>query len=175
MSRLAIPFPVIYPMRPFKCPVSYSIPRYLPNAPHQTYRLAITFPAIYPMHHSNHPVLLFHSTLFTQCAPSNVPFRFSIPPYLPNAPHQTSRLAITLPAIYTMRRSKRPVYLFHSPLFTQCATPNVPFSYSRPSAPPNVRFRNSIPRYLPNAPLQTSRLAIPFPAIYPMHHSNHSV
>jgi len=54
-----------------------------------------------------------------------------------------------------MRPFIRPVFVFHSPLFTKCATPNYPFSYS-------------IPRYLSNAPLQTSRLAIHFTAIYPM-------
>jgi len=51
-----------------------------------------------------------------------------------------------------MRPIKRPDYLFHSPLFTQCAPPYVPFSYI-------------IPRYLPDAPLQISRLAILLPAI----------
>jgi len=100
-------------------------------------------------------IYLFHSPLLTQCTPPNIILRYSSPRYLPNAPLQTSRLPIPLHDIYPMRPSKRPVQLFHSPLFTQRAPPNVPFSYS-------------IPHYLPNAPIQTSRLAIPFPAIYPM-------
>ena len=93
--------------------------------------------------------------LFTQFATPNVPFSYSVPRYLPNGPLQTSRLAIPFPAIFPMRLSKRPFYLFHSPLFTQCTPPNIPFSYY-------------IPRYLPNAPLQTEVLYIAFHAIYPM-------
>jgi len=142
------------------------------------------------MRPSKLPVYLSHCPLFDQCAHTNVPFRYSIHRYLPNAPLQMSLLAIPFPAIYPMttptvpfsnsipgylpnaplqksllpnpfpaiypmRTTKRPVYLFQSSLITQCA-------------PPNVRFRRSIPRYLPNAALQTTRLAIPFPAIYPM-------
>jgi len=118
-------------------------------------RLSIPFPAIYPMRHSKRPFLLFHSPQLTQCTHPNLPFINPIPSCLPNAPIQTSRLAIPFPAIYPMRPSKRPVYLSHSPLLTQCA-------------PPNVRFTYSIPRYLPNAPLHTSRLDIPFPSIYSM-------
>jgi len=66
-----------------------------------------------------------------------------------------SRLSIPLPDVYPMRPTKRPVLLFHFPLFTQCGPPNVTFSYS-------------ISGYLPNAPLQTSLLPIQFPSIYPM-------
>jgi len=61
-----------------------------------------------------------------------------------------------------MRPSKRPLYLLYSPLFTQCAPPHFPFSYP-------------IPRYLPNASLQSFRLAIPIPAIYPMRPSKRPV
>jgi len=61
-----------------------------------------------------------------------------------------------------MRPTKRPDYLLHSLLFTQCAAPNVPFT-------------KSIPRYLPNAPHQTFRLAIPVLAIYPMRPSKRNV
>ena len=89
-------------------------------------------------------VSLFHSPLFSQCAPPYVPFSNSIPRYLPNAPLQTSRLAIHFPTIYPMRHSKR-------------------------------YFRYSIPRYLPNAPLQKSHLDIPLPTIYGMHPSKRPV
>jgi len=61
-----------------------------------------------------------------------------------------------------MHPSKRPVKLFHSPLFTQRTPQHVPFSYS-------------IPGYLRIAPLQTSPLTITFPAIYPMRHTNRTV
>jgi len=84
------------------------------------------------MRHSKRPFYLLHSPLFTKCTPPNILLRYSIPRYLPNASLTTSRLAIPLPAIYPMRPSKRPVQLFHSPLFTQRAPPNVPFSYSIP-------------------------------------------
>jgi len=108
------------------------------------------------------PVYIFHSLLFNQCAPPNVPFRYSNPRYLHNATLQTSRLANTFHAIYPMRPSKRPVWLFHSPLFTQCAAPNVPFTYY-------------IPRYLPNAPHQTSRLDISVHAIYTIRYSKRKI
>ena len=71
-----------------------------------------------------------------------------------------------------MRPSKRPVYLFHSPLFTQRTPPHVPFRYSIPFYLLNASLKS--PLQLLHSPLftqcahQTSRLAIPFPAIYPM-------
>jgi len=108
------------------------------------------------MRHTKRPLYLLHSPLFTQCNTPYILLRYSIPRYLPNASLKTSRLAIPFPAIYPMRSSKRPVKIFHSPLFTQCTPQNVSFSYS-------------IPRYLTNAPHQTSRLDVPFPAIYSMH------
>jgi len=143
-------------------PFSYSIPRYSPNAPLQTFRLAIPFPAIYLMRPSNRQFYLFHSPIFTQCALPNIRFSYSIPRYLLNTTIQTSRLAIPFPAIYPMRPSKRPVYLLHSTKYTQCPPPNVPFDYS-------------IFRYLLNAQLQSYSLAIPFPAIYPMRPSKRPV
>ena len=112
------------------------------------------------MHISKRTFYLFYSPLFTHCTPSNVPFIYSIPGYFPNAPLQTSRLASPFPFIYILCLSKRHVYLFHSLLFTQCTNQNIRFSYS-------------IHRYLHNAPIQKYRLAIPFPAIYPMRPSKH--
>jgi len=94
--------------------------------------------------------------------PSKHPDRYSIPRYLTNAPLQTSRLSTSFPAIYPIRPSKRPVYLFHSPLYTHRAPPKVTFSYS-------------IPSYLHNSPLQKPRLAIPFPALFPMRPSKRDV
>jgi len=89
-----------------------------------------------------------------------------------------------------MRTSKRPVYLFLSPLFTQCALPNVSFTIPFPAIypmrfskcpvsifrsplftqclPPNISFSYSTASCLPNAPLQTFRLAIAFHAFYSM-------
>jgi len=61
------------------------------------------------MRPSERPVYLFHSLLFTQCAPTNVRFSYSIPRYLHNAPLQTSRFVLPFPSIYTMRPPKRPV------------------------------------------------------------------
>jgi len=116
-SGLAITFHAIYPTQPPKRPVyllhsplftqrappnvtfSYYIPRYFPNANIQTSRLAIPFPAMNPMFHSNHPVYLFHSSLFTQCGSPNVLFSYSVTRHLPNAPVRTSRLSIPFPAI----------------------------------------------------------------------------
>jgi len=176
MSRLDIPFPAISSLRPSKCTFIYSIS------------------AIYTMRPFKYPFYPFHSPLFTQCDPPNVPFSYSIPRNLPNATLQTYRLAIPFLAVYPMHASKRPVLLFNSQHFTQRTPQHVPFSYSIPGylpiaqlqtshltitfpaftqcATPNVPFSYSIPRYLPNAPHQSFRLALPSPLLTKCAHPN---
>jgi len=55
-SRLAIPFPAIYQMRPYKRPVLLFHSPLFTKSPLQTSRLAIPFPAIFPMRPSKRPV-----------------------------------------------------------------------------------------------------------------------
>ena len=135
--------------------ISYSIHSYLPNTHHQMSCLDIPFHPIYPMSPTKRPSLAFTFPAIYPNRTPNVPFTYSIPRHLLNAQLQSNRLAIpfpaiyqcappifpfsySFPAIYPMRPSKRPVYLFHSLLFSHCTTPIMPFCYS-------------IPRYLDNA------------------------